>query len=99
MTLSIYPLFRLTPIRTAVADIYFNYNPAGHPRSSRSSGSTASKPDGTSPCATRRALAWTLGRAKHLNAEVRIAHYSNGNLLPQNVGIQVPLTLTFGYAF
>ena len=40
-----------------------------------------------------------LGQGRHVNAELRIGHYSNGNLLPRNRGIQVPLTVAVGYAF
>ena len=39
------------------------------------------------------------GRSKHLNAEIRIAHYSNGNLFPQNAGVTIPLGFNLGYAF
>ncbi|MBK6826807.1 MAG: acyloxyacyl hydrolase [Chitinophagaceae bacterium] len=28
---------------------------------------------------------------------IRIAHYSNGNLFPQNDGVKIPLTFNLGY--
>ena len=40
-----------------------------------------------------------LGREKHLNIAATIGHYSNGNLLPNNPGITVPLVISLGYAF
>jgi hypothetical protein len=39
------------------------------------------------------------GKQKQLNAEIKIAHYSNGNLFPQNNGVMVPLTFGLGYSF
>jgi len=98
VTFSLYPLLRLTPIRTAVADVYLNYSLAGPAFISKfwidgfETGRHFTMRDSVGVGAY-------MGRGKHLNAEVRIAHYSNGNLLPRNSGIQVPLTLTFGYAF
>lgn len=98
MTLSMYPLLRLTPIRTAVTDVYFNYSLAGPAFISKY------RIDGieTGRHFTMRdavGVGMYMGRGKHMNAEVRIAHYSNGNVFPRNSGIQVPMTLTFGYAF
>lgn len=37
------------------------------------------------------------GKDKKLLAGLRIAHYSNGNLFPQNDGVMIPLTLNLGY--
>ena len=39
------------------------------------------------------------GKAKNFNIAATIGHYSNGNLLPNNPGIQVPLVMSVGYAF
>ncbi|MFI5132231.1 MAG: acyloxyacyl hydrolase [Chitinophagales bacterium] len=39
------------------------------------------------------------GKKRSLNAEIRIAHYSNGNIFPQNNGVMIPLTLAVGYSF
>ncbi|MBL0274441.1 MAG: acyloxyacyl hydrolase [Chitinophagaceae bacterium] len=38
------------------------------------------------------------GQKKNLNAGIRIAHFSNGNIFPQNDGIKVPLTFSLSYA-
>jgi hypothetical protein len=40
-----------------------------------------------------------LGRDRRVAAEVRIAHYSNGNLFPQNPGVTVPLGFYLGSTF
>lgn len=37
------------------------------------------------------------GKEKKLHAGIRIAHYSNGNLYPENDGVKIPLTFNLGY--
>ena len=39
------------------------------------------------------------GKNRHLNASVKINHYSNGNIFTQNAGVKIPLTFSLGYAF
>ena len=39
------------------------------------------------------------GEKRNLNAEIRIGHYSNGNIFPLNGAVKIPLSLNFGYAF
>ena len=34
-----------------------------------------------------------------MNAEIRISHYSNGNLFPRNAGVTVPITVIVGRSF
>lgn len=40
-----------------------------------------------------------IGKKRKFNAELKIAHYSNGNLYPINHGVKIPLTFSLGYAF
>ena len=40
-----------------------------------------------------------LGKKRRISAEVRIAHYSNGNLFPQNPGVTIPLGFYLGTSF
>jgi hypothetical protein len=40
-----------------------------------------------------------MGKKRKLNAELRIAHYSNGNIFPFNEGVKVPMTFNLGWAF
>jgi hypothetical protein len=40
-----------------------------------------------------------LGRKRRVSAEVRIAHYSNGNLFPQNPGVTIPVGFYVGTSF
>jgi len=37
------------------------------------------------------------GKKKNLNAGLRIAHFSNGNIFSENNGVKVPLTFSLGY--
>jgi hypothetical protein len=39
------------------------------------------------------------GKKREINAEIRIAHYSNGNVFPPNNGVTIPLTFLLGYTF
>jgi hypothetical protein len=39
------------------------------------------------------------GPKRNVYAGIRIAHYSNGNLFPQNDGVMIPLTFNLGYCF
>ncbi len=36
------------------------------------------------------------GKARRMNAEFGVKHYSNGNIFTPNPGIMIPLTLTVG---
>jgi hypothetical protein len=37
------------------------------------------------------------GLKRNIYAGLRIAHYSNGNIFPQNDGVMIPLTFNLGY--
>lgn len=95
---SLYPVLRFTLFRTTPADIYIDYSLAGPTFISRTN------IDGTD---TGRRFTFQdfmgtgvfVDRKRRLNAEVRIMHYSNGNLFPHNPGITIPLGFNMGYAF
>ena len=97
-TLSAFPLFRFTPLRLRALDAYLDYSLAGPTLISRSA------IDGQD---TGRKFTFQdfmgigvyVGSGRHVNVEVRIGHYSNGNLFPQNAGVSIPLTFNLGYAF
>ena len=40
-----------------------------------------------------------LGNSKHFNVNLKLMHYSNGNLLSHNPGLETPLILNIGYAW
>jgi len=97
-TLSVYPLFRFTPIRTRSVDAYFCYSLAGP---TFISSRTLDALDLGSQFTFQDFLGGgvVLGAAKRVVVGVKINHYSNGNLFPENAGVMVPVTFTFGWAF
>src|SRR5205814_178905 len=82
-TASVYPLLRFTLVRTGPADLYFAYSAAGPSWISRTT------LDGLD---TGRHFTFQdfmgvgmfAGRRRNLNLGVKINHYSNGNIFPQN---------------
>jgi hypothetical protein len=97
-TLSAYPLFRFFLARPQAADIYFSYSLAGPTYidqtvlDGRDTGAGFTFQDFMTVGAY-------IGRARRLNAEVGIKHYSNGNLATTNASIKVPVTFTLGLTF
>ena len=97
-TFSAYPLMRFTFLRRRVADAYLSYSLAGPSYISRTvidgldTGSHFTFQD-------FMGLGAFIGRTRHLNVEIGINHYSNGNLFSENAGVKIPLTLKLGYAF
>jgi hypothetical protein len=97
-TLSLYPVLRFTALHTEPLDLYLNYSLAGPTFISRTT------IDGHE---TGRRFTFQdfMGVGvftdphRHMNAEIRIAHYSNGNLFPRNAGLTIPLGFNVGYAF
>jgi len=97
-TLSVFPLFRFSFLRTKPADLYFYYSVAGPTFISRT---TIDSVD-TGKRFTFQdlmGLGTFAGKNRQLNAEVRIGHYSNGNIFPYNGGVKIPLTFNLGYTF
>jgi len=97
-TLSVYPLFRFTPLRTRPVDAYFCYSLAGP---TFISSRTLDGRDLGSQFTFQDFIGGGvfLGREKQVALGVKINHYSNGNLFPENAGVMVPVTFTFGWAF
>jgi len=97
-TASLYPVLRFMLVRSAPADFYFAYSLAGPTYISRT------QLDGLD---TGRHFTFQdfmgvgvfAGRRRTLNLGVKINHYSNGNVFPQNAGVKIPLTFSLGFAF
>jgi len=97
-TASLYPILRFTVLRARPLDLYFNYSLAGPTFISRTVIDNRQ---------TGRQFTFQdfmgggifLGRKRNINAEIRIAHYSNGNLFPRNPGVTVPLSFFVGYSY
>ena len=98
ITVSVFPLFRFNLLHTKPFDFYFNYSLAGP---SLISGIKIDNYE-TGPMFTFQdymGIGFFIGQERKLNTEIRIAHYSNGNLFPQNEGFKIPLTFNLGYTF
>jgi len=98
LTLSVYPVFRFRFLRTKTTDLYFNYSFAGPSFISKT---TIDGYDTGKKFTFQDFMGIGLfaGKKRNLNAELRIAHYSNGNIFPQNNGVMIPLTIAVGYSF
>ena len=97
-TLSLFPLFRFTAFHFKKTDLYFNYSVAGPTFISKvkiDDNKTGKK----FTFQDFMGMGIYSGKRRNLNAEIRIAHYSNGNLFPDNNGVKIPLTFNMGYAF
>jgi hypothetical protein len=97
-TLSIFPLLRFTAIRSNVADIYLFYSVAGPSFISKT---IIDEKDSGKHFTFQDFMGFGgfLGKQKHLDAELSINHYSNGNIFVYNRGVKIPLTFTLGYSF
>ena len=95
-TASLYPIFRFTAIRTKITDLYFVYSFAGPSFISRT---TIDGMDTGEKFTFQDFMGLGIfsGKNRNLNAEIKIIHYSNGNLFPQNNGLMIPLTFSLGY--
>lgn len=97
-TASIFPVLRFWPLRTKCFDLYANYTLAGPTYISQKvmdnlvTGEHFTFYDAMG-------LGMFTGKNRNLNAEIRIAHYSNGNLFYHNPGELIPFTLNLGYTF
>ena len=97
-TLSAYPLFRFTLVRTKPADLYVCYSLAGPTYLSkvvidgRDTGTHFTFQDFMGAGAF-------VGPGRRVSIGVKLNHYSNGNLFTQNAAVTVPLTFSIGYTF
>jgi len=97
-TLSAYPLVRYFFGRTKPADLYFSYSIAGPTYISEylldglNTGARFTFQDAMG-------VGVFIGKARRMNVDVGIKHFSNGNLATENAGIKIPLTFKVGLAF
>jgi hypothetical protein len=97
-TLSVFPVLRFNVIHSKPADYYFYYSIAGPTYISE----TMLDGMNTGRHFTFQDLLGIgsfMGKQRKVNAEIRIGHYSNGNIFPYNDGVKVPLTFCAGYTF
>lgn len=97
-TLSLFPVFRLTFYHSKPADAYFYYSVAGPSYISKividghEMGAHFTFQD-------NMGAGVFFGEHRNFNAEIKIGHYSNGNISTQNEAVKIPLTLNLGYTF
>ncbi len=95
---SLYPMMRLWFLRTHAVDAYFMYEIAGPTFLTRST--FAGRDTGEHfTFQDMIGFGFLLGQQKRVNLALRIMHYSNGNLFPNNPGLGIPLTIALGYRF
>ena len=97
-TLSAYPLVRYFFGRTEPVDVYFSYAIAGPTFISQylldglNTGARFTFQDSMG-------VGVFIGKARRMNVDVSIKHFSNGNLATENAGIKIPLTFKVGVTF
>ena len=97
-TLSMYPLFRFTFLRTRLADVFASYSLAGPTYISesiidgRDTGNHFTFQD-------FMGAGVFVGRRRSVTLGVKINHYSNGNIFTENAGLKIPITATAGFTF
>ena len=95
-SLSLNPVLRFHAIHTQPVDIFLEYSVAGPAFLSRTN--VDHKPLGRKfTFHDFMGMGVLTGKNKNIYAGMRIAHYSNGNLFPENEGVKIPLTFNLGY--
>jgi hypothetical protein len=97
-TLSLFPLFRFTAFHFIGADLYFDYSVAGPTYISRVN-LDHTKIGKKFTFQDFMGMGINAGKKRQVNAEIRIIHYSNGDLFPDNGGVKVPLSFNVGCTF
>ena len=98
ITVSIYPELRFWLLNRSNFAWYFNYEIAGPTYIS------SSKLDNQSIGKNfifqdYIGTGFSFGPERRMNLGIKMIHYSNGNMFPQNPGVETPLTIDFGYSF
>ncbi len=97
-TLSVYPVFRFDFLHTQPVDAYFYYSVAAPTYISKiiidglDTGKHFTFQD-------NMGLGIFFGKERSYNAELKIGHYSNGNIFTSNEAVKIPLSLNIGYTF
>jgi hypothetical protein len=106
-TESVYPVLRYWFLRIKYTDFYFEYSVAGPTILSRrvitqldSAGRIEEKDlGGYIIFQDYLGLGVVTGHRHAFNIDVRLVHYSNGDILPKNSGFDVPIMIYLGYSF
>lgn len=95
---SIFPVLRFYLLRRKGYDVYTNYSLIGPTLLTKSDIDDAK----TGPKITYQdamGVGVFFGKDRKYNAELRIMHYSNGNIFTRNDGVAIPLQFTLGKTF
>ena len=103
---SLFPVLRYWFIRTQHVDLYFDYSVAGptilsHRTIGEEENGVVKEKDlgGYFIFQDFLGLGAVMGRRHAFNIDVRLVHYSNGDILPRNPGFDVPIMVYLGYSF
>ena len=107
VTLSVYPVLRFNFIHSKPFDAYFYYSVAGPTYISKTDFQIQNKFGVDETALTGKHFTFQdnmgvgafFGKNRNYNAEIKIGHYSNGNVFPVNAAVKIPLSLNIGYAF
>jgi hypothetical protein len=98
LAFSIFPTMRFYFLRRKGFDMYTNYSLIGPTLLTKGNLDNLN----SGPKITYQdtmGLGVFFGKKRSYNAELRIMHYSNGNIFPQNAGVAVPIQFTLGKTF
>lgn len=96
ITLSLYPVLKFMALRSRAMDLFLEYSVAGPTFISR----TQMDEKNTGRKFTFQdfmGLGIAAGTRRDISIGIRIAHFSNGNIYPNNDGVKVPLSFSLGY--
>ncbi len=96
--ISVFPVFRINFLQNKLMDPYFFYTLGGPAFISKSllDGIETGKRFTFYDAIGFGAF---FGDERQFNTEIKVAHYSNGNIFPENAGVKIPLTFCIGYSF
>ena len=97
-TLSVFPVFRLNYWHAKKFDAYFYYTVAA-PTYISETLLDGHKMGAKFTFMDNMGTGIFFGEKRNLNAEIKIGHYSNGNVFTDNEAVKIPLSLNVGYAF
>lgn len=92
---SIFPVLRFYVLRKKAMDLYINYSVIGPTFLTKKNIDNLE----TGPKLTYQdfmGLGMFVGKKRNLNFELRIMHYSNGNIFSKNSGVAIPVVFTVG---
>ena len=98
LAFSVFPVLRFYVLRKKGFDMYTDYSIIGPTFLTKDNiGGFETGPQWTYQ--DKMGLGIFFGKERKYNAELRIMHYSNGNIFTQNGGVAIPLQFTLGRTF